>query len=66
MVGNKTMSLDKMNKGDIIVSLVEGATTCSFYLLMEDTEFRNLLIAVIDLPLEEATLQLISKANEIS
>jgi|TARA_R110000824_G_scaffold26940_2_gene92055 hypothetical protein len=60
------MSLDKMNKGDIIVSLVEGATTCSFYLLMEDTEFRNLLIAVIDLPLEEATLQLISKANEIS
>ena len=49
------MSLDKMNKGDIIVSLVEGATTCSFYLLMEDTEFRNLLIAVIDLPLEEAT-----------
>jgi|TARA_R110000744_G_scaffold177176_1_gene295948 hypothetical protein len=55
-----------MDKVNLIASVVEGQTLCPFNLLMEDTEFRNLLKAVIDLPLEEATSQLISKANEIS
>jgi hypothetical protein len=56
----------QMDKINIIASVVEGETLCPFNLLMEDTGFKNLLKAVIDLPLEEATLQLISKANEIS
>ena len=55
-----------MDKVNLIASVVEGQTLCPFNLLMEDTEFKNLLKAVIDLPLEEATSQLISKANEIS
>jgi|TARA_R100001460_G_scaffold99297_1_gene142487 hypothetical protein len=55
-----------MNKVNIIASIVEGETLCDFGLLMEDTEFKNLLKAVINLPLEEATSQLINKANEIS
>ena len=60
------IEIDKMDKVNLIASVVEGQTLCPFNLLMEDTEFRNLLKAVIDLPLEEATSQLISKANEIS
>ena len=55
-----------MNKLNIIASIVEGKTLCNFDLLMEDTDFKNLLKSVIDLPLEEATSQLINKANEIS
>ena len=55
-----------MNKINIIASIVEGETLCNFSSLMEDTEFKNLLKAVINLPLEEATSQLINKANEIS
>ena len=57
---------ETMNKINIIASIVEGETLCDFGLLMEDTEFKNLLKAVINLPLEEATSQLINKANEIS
>ena len=53
-----------MNKVNIIASIVEGETLCDFGLLMEDTEFKNLLKAVINLPLEEATSQLINKAKE--
>ena len=55
-----------MNKLNIIASIVEGETLCNFNCLMEDAEFKKLLKAVINLPLEEATSQLINKANEIS
>jgi len=55
-----------MNKVNIIASIVEGETLCNFSLLMENTEFKDLLKSVINLPLEEATSQLIKKANEIS
>ena len=55
-----------MNKVNIIASIVEGETLCNFGLFMEDTEFKKLLKAVINLPLEEATSQLINRANEIS
>ena len=55
-----------MNKLNIIASIVEGETLCDFGLLMEDTEFKNLLKSVINLPIDEATLQLINKANKIS
>ena len=55
-----------MKKVNIISSIVEGETLCDFGLLMEDTEFKDLLKAVINLPIEQATLQLIKKANEIS
>ncbi len=57
---------ETMNKVNIIASIVEGETLCDFGLLMEDTDFKNLLKAVINLPIEEATSQLINKANEIS
>ena len=55
-----------MNKVNIIASIVEGETLCDFGLLMENTDFKNLLKAVINLPIEEATSQLINKANKIS
>ena len=55
-----------MYKYDLIVSIVEGQTTCNFGLLMEDEEFKDLLKSVIDLPIDDATEQLINKANEIS
>ena len=55
-----------MNKLNIIASIVEGETICNFGSLMEDLEFKKLLKAVINLPLEEATSQLINKANKIS
>ena len=32
-----------MNKVNIIASIVEGETLCDFGLLMEDTEFKDLL-----------------------
>ena len=54
-----------MNKVNIIASIVEGETLCDFGLLMEDTDFKNLLKAVINLPLEEATSQLINKKQEL-
>jgi len=55
-----------MNKFNIIASIVEGETLCNFDSLMEDLEFKKLFKAVKNLPLEEATSQLIDKANEIS
>ena len=55
-----------MNKYNIIASIVEGETLCDFNILMEDQDFVRLLKAVINLPIEEATHQLIKKANEIS
>ena len=55
-----------MNKYNIIASIVEGETLCDFNVLMEDEDFIRLLKAVINLPIEEATHQLIKKANEIS
>ena len=55
-----------MNKYNIIASIVEGETLCDFNVLMEDENFVRLLKAVINLPIEEATHQLIKKANEIS
>ena len=55
-----------MNKYNIIASIVEGETLCDFNVLMEDEDFIRLLKAVINLPIEEATSQLIKKANEIS
>ena len=62
----KNQQKKTMNKVNIIASIVEGETLCDFGLLMEDTDFKNLLKAVINLPIEEATSQLINKANEIS
>jgi hypothetical protein len=50
----------------MIASWVEGKTLCSWDCLMEDEDFVRLLKAVINLPIEEATSQLIKKANEIS
>jgi len=55
-----------MNKYNMIASIVEGETLCDFDVLMEDEDFIRLLKAVINLPIEEATSQLIKKANEIS
>ena len=55
-----------MNKLNMIASIVEGKTCCCFYSLMEDEDFKKLVKKVINLPLEEATSQLINKANEIS
>ena len=55
-----------MNKYNIIASIVEGETLCDFNVLMEDEDFIRLLKAVINLPIEETTSQLIKKANEIS
>ena len=55
-----------MNKYNIIASIVEGETLCDFNVLMEDEDFIRLLKAVINLPIEEATHQLIKKANDIS
>jgi hypothetical protein len=55
-----------MNKLNIIASIVEGETCCCFNSLMEDEGFKELVKKVINLPLEEATSQLINKANEIS
>ena len=55
-----------MNKYNMIASIVEGETLCDFNLLMEDEDFIRLLKAVINLPIEEATSQLIKKANELS
>jgi len=55
-----------MSKLNIIASIVEGETLCNFNSLMENLEFKKLLKAVINLPLDEATSQLINKANEIS
>jgi|TARA_R100001086_G_scaffold125867_1_gene65104 hypothetical protein len=55
-----------MNKYNMIASWVEGETLCSWDCLMEDEDFVRLLKAVINLPIEEATSQLIKKANEIS
>ena len=55
-----------MNKLNIIASIVEGETLCNFNSLMEELEFKKLLKAVKNLPLEKATSQLINKANKIS
>ena len=50
----------------MIAAIVEGETLCDFNVLMEDEDVIRLLKAVINLPIEEATSQLIKKANEIS
>jgi hypothetical protein len=55
-----------MDKLNIIASIVEGETSCSFGHLMEDEAFNKLAHEVKHLDVDEATNQLISLANEIS
>ena len=50
----------------MIASIVEGETLCDFNLLMEDEDFIRLLKAVINLPIEEATSQLIKKGSSFT